>query len=58
MVQKRKNKLNDRKLRDLLSHYSTFRLRNEDFERDDLGCCLRVPDQDVRRLSGQEGREF
>ena len=31
-----KNKLHDRKLRDLLSHYSTFRLRNEDFERDDL----------------------
>jgi len=31
-----KNKLNDRKLRDLLSHYTTFRLRNEDFEHPDL----------------------
>ena len=31
-----KNKLDDRKLRDLLSHYSTFCLRNEDFERPDL----------------------
>ena len=29
-----KNKLNDCKLRDLLSHYSTFRLRNEDFVSD------------------------
>jgi len=31
-----KNKLSDKKLRDLLSHYSKYRLRNEDFERPDL----------------------
>ena len=31
-----KNKLNDGKLRDLLSHYSKFRLRTEDFDRPDL----------------------
>ena len=31
-----KNKLSDKKLRDLLSHFSRHRLRNEDFERPDL----------------------
>ena len=31
-----KNKLSDKKLRDLLSHFSRYRLRNEDFERPDL----------------------
>jgi len=31
-----KNKLNDKKLRDLISHYSKFRLRISDFERPDL----------------------
>lgn len=31
-----KNKLSDKKLRDLLSHFSRYRLRNEDFERADL----------------------
>ena len=31
-----KERLPDKKLRDLLSHFSTFRLRNEDFERPDL----------------------
>lgn len=31
-----KNKLSDKKLRDLLSHFSRYRLRNQDFERPDL----------------------
>ena len=31
-----KNKLSDKKLQDLLSHFSKYRLRNEDFERPDL----------------------
>lgn len=31
-----KNKLSDKKLRDLLSHFSCYRLRNTDFERPDL----------------------
>ena len=31
-----KNKLSDKKLRDLLSHFSRYRLRNGDFERPDL----------------------
>ncbi len=31
-----KNKLTDAKLRDLLSHFSQHRLRNEDFERPDM----------------------
>ena len=31
-----KNKLSDSKLRDLLAHFSKYRLRNEDFERPDL----------------------
>ncbi len=31
-----KNRLSDKKLRDLLSHFSTFRLRNEDFESTDM----------------------
>ncbi len=30
------NRLSDRKLRDLLSHFSKYRLRNEDFESSDL----------------------
>ena len=31
-----KNKLSDKKLRDLLSHFSKYRLRNSDFEKPDL----------------------
>ena len=31
-----KNKLSDKKLQDLLSHFSKHRLRNEDFESPDL----------------------
>ena len=31
-----KNKLSDKKLQDLLSHFSQYRLRNGDFERPDL----------------------
>ena len=31
-----KNKLNDKKLRDLISHFSKHRLRNEDFEKPDM----------------------
>ncbi len=31
-----KNKLDDKKLQQLLSHFSTYRLRNEDFDSPDL----------------------
>ena len=46
-----KNKLSDKKLQDLLSHFLKHRLRNEDFESPDLlGECIRIPDQAVCRL--------
>ena len=32
----KKNKLSDKKLQDLLSHFSKYRLRNVDFESPDL----------------------
>ncbi|QNI96387.1 type I restriction-modification system subunit M [Synechococcus sp. RS9902] len=54
-----KNKLNDRKLRDLLSHYSTFRLRNEDFERDDLlGAAYEYLIKMFADSAGKKGGEF
>ena len=54
-----KNKLDDRKLRDLLSHYSTFRLRNEDFERPDLlGAAYEYLIKMFADLAGKKGGEF
>ena len=49
-----KNKLNDGKLRDLLSHYSKFRLRNEDFENNEtLGYAF---DSLIRFFADSEGK--
>lgn len=54
-----KNKLDDRKLRDLLSHYSTFRLRNEDFERPDLlGAAYEYLIKMFADSAGKKGGEF
>lgn len=54
-----KNKLNDRKLRDLLSHYSTFRLRSEDFERPDLlGAAYEYLIKMFADSAGKKGGEF
>lgn len=54
-----KNKLNDRKLRDLLSHYSTFRLRNEDFEQPDLlGTAYEYLIKMFADSAGKKGGEF
>ncbi|QPN64952.1 type I restriction-modification system subunit M [Synechococcus sp. CBW1004] len=55
----RKDRLNDRKLRDLLSHYSTFRLRNEDFERSDLlGAAYEYLIKMFADSAGKKGGEF
>lgn len=54
-----KNKLDDRKLRDLLSHYSTFRLRNEDFECPDLlGAAYEYLIKMFADSAGKKGGEF
>ena len=54
-----KNKLNDRKLRDLLSHYSTFRLRNEDFAQPDLlGAAYEYLIKMFADSAGKKGGEF
>ncbi len=54
-----KNKLNDRKLRDLLSHYSSFRLRNEDFDRPDLlGAAYEYLIKMFADSAGKKGGEF
>ena len=54
-----KNKLDDRKLRDLLSKYSTFRLRNEDFERPDLlGAAYEYLIKMFADSAGKKGGEF
>ena len=54
-----KNKLDDRKLRDLLSHYSTFRLRTSDFERQDLlGAAYEYLIKMFADSAGKKGGEF
>jgi type I restriction enzyme M protein len=54
-----KAKVDDRKLRDLLSHYSTFRLRNEDFERPDLlGAAYEYLIKMFADSAGKKGGEF
>lgn len=54
-----KNKLTDAKLRDLLSHFSRHRLRNEDFERPDmLGTAYEYLIKMFADSAGKKGGEF
>lgn len=54
-----KNKLSDKKLRDLLSHFSKNRLRNEDFERPDLlGTAYEYLIKMFADSAGKKGGEF
>ena len=54
-----KNKLTDKKLRDLLSHFSQHRLRNEDFERPDLlGTAYEYLIKMFADSAGKKGGEF
>ncbi|ELB2935343.1 type I restriction-modification system subunit M [Vibrio alginolyticus] len=54
-----KNKLSDAKLRDLLSHFSRHRLRNEDFERSDmLGTAYEYLIKMFADSAGKKGGEF
>jgi type I restriction enzyme M protein len=54
-----KNKLSDSKLRDLLSHFSRHRLRNEDFERPDLlGTAYEYLIKMFADSAGKKGGEF
>lgn len=54
-----KNKLNDKKLRDLLSHFSQHRLRNEDFESPDmLGSAYEYLIKMFADSAGKKGGEF
>lgn len=54
-----KNKLSDKKLRDLLSHFSRHRLRNADFERPDLlGTAYEYLIKMFADSAGKKGGEF
>lgn len=54
-----KNKLSDKKLRDLLSHFSRHRLRNQDFERADLlGTAYEYLIKMFADSAGKKGGEF
>ena len=54
-----KNKLSDKKLRDLLSHFSKHRLRNEDFDRPDLlGAAYEYLIKQFADSAGKKGGEF
>jgi len=54
-----KNKLTDKKLRDLISHFSRHRLRNEDFERPDmLGTAYEYLIKMFADSAGKKGGEF
>lgn len=54
-----KNKLSDKKLRDLLSHFSQYRLRNSDFERPDLlGTAYEYLIKMFADSAGKKGGEF
>ncbi|MFC1749974.1 type I restriction-modification system subunit M [Pseudomonadota bacterium] len=54
-----KNKLTDNKLRDLLSHFSTHRLRNADFEKPDLlGTAYEYLIKMFADSAGKKGGEF
>ena len=54
-----KNKLSDKKLQDLLSHFSTYRLRNEEFESPDLlGSAYEYLIKQFADSAGKKGGEF
>ncbi len=54
-----KNKLSDKKLQDLLSHFSKHRLRNEDFENPDmLGGAYEYLIKQFADSAGKKGGEF
>ena len=54
-----KNKLSDSKLRDLLSHFSKYRLRNSDFEQPDLlGSAYEYLIKMFADSAGKKGGEF
>ena len=54
-----KNKLSDAKLRDLISHFSQHRLRNQDFERPDmLGTAYEYLIKMFADSAGKKGGEF
>ncbi len=54
-----KDKLNDKKLRDLLSHYSKYRLRTSDFDRPDLlGAAYEYLIKMFADSAGKKGGEF
>ncbi len=54
-----KNKLSDKKLRDLLSHFNQHRLRNSDFERPDLlGTAYEYLIKMFADSAGKKGGEF
>ncbi|MCK5894424.1 MAG: type I restriction-modification system subunit M [Endozoicomonadaceae bacterium] len=54
-----KNKLSDKKLRDLLSHFSQHRLRNSDFEKPDLlGSAYEYLIKKFADSAGKKGGEF
>jgi len=54
-----KNKLSDAKLRDLLSHFSRYRLRNEDFDEPDLlGSAYEYLIKMFADSAGKKGGEF
>jgi len=54
-----KNKLSDKKLQDLLSHFSRHRLRNEDFESTDLlGSAYEYLIKQFADSAGKKGGEF
>jgi type I restriction enzyme M protein len=54
-----KNKLSDKKLQDLLRHFSTYRLRNEDFESPDLlGSAYEYLIKMFADSAGKKGGEF
>jgi type I restriction enzyme M protein len=54
-----KNKLSDKKLQDLLLHFSKYRLRNEDFDRKDLlGSAYEYLIKQFADSAGKKGGEF
>ena len=54
-----KNKLSDKKLRDLLAHFNKYRLRNADFERPDLlGTAYEYLIKMFADSAGKKGGEF
>jgi type I restriction enzyme M protein len=53
------SKISDQKLRDLIAHFSTYRLRNEDFEFPDLlGAAYEYLIRDFADSAGKKGGEF